>query len=51
MTEQTVSFCQVVMHDDLVEKAWDDPRCQKRWEDFPEDPLRIPPTDPDPQVR
>ncbi|KAK0126901.1 hypothetical protein ONS96_006466 [Cadophora gregata f. sp. sojae] len=50
MTEQIVSFCQVVLKRSLIERTWDDPRCTEHFRHFPNDPLHIPFDDPDPQV-
>ena len=54
MTEQPMSFCQIVLKQDLVEGAENDPRwsdklCRHRKES-PHDPLPIPEHDPEPQV-
>ena len=50
MTEQTVSFCQVVLKKSLIESVWNDPRCEEHFRKFSKDPLHIPFNDPDPQV-
>ena len=51
MTEQTVSLCQVILKKSLIESVWDDPRCKEHFQKFPNDQLRVPFNDPDPQVR
>jgi len=51
MTEQTIAVCQVVIRNSLIEKVWDDPRSKEHFRKFPQDHLRIPFDDPDPQVQ
>ncbi|KAI0521681.1 hypothetical protein F5B22DRAFT_547346 [Xylaria bambusicola] len=50
LTEQTMSVCQVVLRNNIIEAAWDDPRCKEHHEKYPEDVLRIPYNDPSPQI-
>jgi pyranose oxidase len=54
LTEQSLSFCQIVMKRELIEKIATDPRWAERVahhkEKYPNDPLPIPFTDPEPQV-
>ncbi|KAI0876047.1 pyranose 2-oxidase [Hypoxylon argillaceum] len=50
LTEQTMAVCQVMLKNNLIESAWNDPRCMEHYERFPDDLLRIPFNDPSPQV-
>ncbi|GAB0139046.1 hypothetical protein EsDP_00007262 [Epichloe bromicola] len=50
LTEQTMSVCQVAMKKSLLEDAWNDERCKEYFKKFPNDPLRIPPNDPSPEI-
>lgn len=54
LTEQPMSFCQVVMRQDLVDRVTADPRFAERVkahrERDPRDPIPIPMGDPEPQV-
>jgi hypothetical protein len=57
LTEQTMTFCQVVLRTDLIETVKDDPFhlgwtpiVKKHHDDYPLDPLPFPFNDPDPQV-
>lgn len=56
LTEQTMTFCQVILSHSLVEQVANNPdpawkeRVEKHRKDFPKDPLPFPFNDPDPQV-
>lgn len=57
MTEQTMTFCQIVLKKSLLDSVKDDPYhlgwtaiAEKHHKDYPQDPLLIPFNDPDPQV-
>ncbi|MPZ22494.1 MAG: pyranose oxidase [Dehalococcoidia bacterium] len=54
LTEQPMSFCQIVLRQDLVDAVVDDPRFRDRIAEFnkerPEDPIPLPTEDPEPQV-
>jgi pyranose oxidase len=54
LTEQPMAFCQVVMRQDLVDAAMDDPRFSERiavhQAEHPHDPIPLPQSDPEPQV-
>ncbi|KAI1733361.1 pyranose 2-oxidase [Xylaria scruposa] len=50
LTEQTMTVCQIVLRNSLLQGIWNDPRCKEHHAKFPKDPLRIPYNDPSPEI-